>query len=48
LAIVNHIVGKEFESDKAVKVRIFGLIDHTHSAPAKFFEDAVVRDCLAD
>jgi hypothetical protein len=31
-----------------VELRVFGLVDHTHPAAAKFLDDAVVRDGLAD
>jgi len=27
---------------------VFGLVHHTHPAPAQSFEDAVVRDGLTD
>jgi hypothetical protein len=33
---LRHIVGDELQCDVAVQPRIFGLVDHTHSAPASF------------
>ena len=48
LRIVGEIVGKKFESDEAAEARVFGFVDDAHSATAEFFDDAVVRNCLAD
>ena len=31
-----------------MEARVFGLVDDAHAAAAKFFDDAVVRDSLAD
>jgi hypothetical protein len=42
------IVGQEFEGYKAVKVGVLCLVDNTHSSAAEFFDDAVVRDVMAD
>jgi hypothetical protein len=33
---------------QTVQARVFGLIAHTHAPVAKFFDDRVVRDGLAD
>ncbi len=46
--IARNFIGKKFENDEAVQPSIFGLIDHPHAAAAKFLDDAVVRDGLAD
>ena len=48
LRVVGEIVGEKFESDEAAEARVFGFVDDAHSATAEFFDDAVVRDCLAD
>jgi hypothetical protein len=48
LRVLRHIVGQEFESDKATKVGVLGLIDHAHPTAAELLHDAVVRDGLAD
>ena len=48
LRIVGDVIGKKFESDEAAELRVFGFVDDAHSAAAEFFDDAVVRDCLAD
>jgi hypothetical protein len=39
---------REFQRDRAAKLRVFGLIDDTHSAFAVFFNDAVMGNGLAD
>jgi len=39
---------QDFDGDKAVKVGITGLVDHTHPTLAKFLDDAVVRDGSPD
>jgi hypothetical protein len=48
LRIASEIVGEKFESDEAAKTRVFGFVDDAHSAAAEFFDDAVMRDRLAD
>src|ERR1700730_6015481 len=37
---------KKFESDKAAKPRVFGLVNDAHTATTELFEDAVVGDDL--
>jgi hypothetical protein len=48
LRVSGHVFWKKFESDKSVEASVLGLIDDTHPTAAEFFEDAVVRDGLAD
>src|SRR6516165_11154566 len=48
LWVFRKVIRKEFESNVAAKFGVFGLIDHTHSATTKLFDNAVVRDGLAD
>ena len=48
LRVVRHVIGQELQGNKAAEFGVFGLIDHTHAAPAEFLDDAVVRDGLAD
>ena len=45
---MSDIIGQEFESDTAVQTGIDGFVDHTHTAAAEFFEDAIVRKNLSD
>jgi hypothetical protein len=48
LAIAGKFFWQELQRDKAMQSCVFGLIDHAHPATAEFFEDAVVRNGLAD
>src|SRR5262245_28228641 len=48
LRIVGNLLRQEFQRDEAVKTDVLRLVDHTHPAAAEFFEDAVMRDGLAD
>ena len=48
LAIFGHFFGKEFQGDGAVQAGVFGFVDHAHAATAEFFENAVVRNGLAN
>ena len=43
-----QVLREELQRDKAMKLRVFGLIHHTHPTTAEFLNDAVVRDGLAD
>ena len=42
------IVREEFQGHEAAKFGVLSLIHHTHAAPAKLLDDAVVGDGLAD
>jgi len=48
LRVLRHIVSEEFQRNVAVQPRIFGFVHDAHPAAAKFLEDAVVGDGLAD
>src|SRR5437899_8124513 len=48
LWLLCHIVGQEFESNKATKVGVLGLINDPHTAAAQLLYDPVLRDGLAD
>jgi hypothetical protein len=39
---------QELERDEAVKASVFRFVHDTHAATAKFFDDAVVRNGLAN
>jgi hypothetical protein len=45
---LRQVVGEELQCDVAVQPRIFGLADHTHSAPAQLLDDAIVGNGLPD
>ena len=42
LAVLRQVFGQEFEGDEAVEAGILGLVNHTHTSAAEFFQDAVV------
>src|SRR6516225_11977956 len=48
LRILGYIVRQKFQRDVTVQPSILTFVDHTHSAPAEFFQHAVVRDGLSD
>src|SRR5208283_4347948 len=48
LRVTRQIVGQELQSNKAAKVGVLSLVDDTHSAATELFDDAVVRNGLAD
>ena len=35
-------------AESGVKPRVLGFVNHTHTATAQFFDDAVVRNRLSD
>ena len=39
---------KFIEGDEAAQFDVFSLVDHAHASAAKFLDNAVVRDGLAD
>ena len=48
LRVLGHVFGKKFERDKTTEGGILRFVDDTHAAAAELFDDAVVRDGLAD
>jgi hypothetical protein len=48
LAVVGEGIGKKFQSDKSVKPSVLGFVHHTHAATADCFQNAVMRNGLAD
>jgi hypothetical protein len=48
LRVFGNRVRQELQSDKAAEFDVFGFVDHTHPPATKFFDDAVVRDGLAE
>src|SRR5215469_16364380 len=45
---LEHNFHRNFQGNKSMEPCVLGLVHHTHAASAKSFEDAVVRDGLAD
>src|SRR5215472_10426329 len=48
MRVLGQAFRQEFQGDEAAKLRILGLVHHTHPATAKLFDDAVMRDGLSD
>ena len=48
LRVFGYVVRQELECHKAAEFQILSFVDHTHSAAAELFDDAVVRDGTAD
>jgi len=48
LRVTGNFFRQEFEGDEAMQPRILGLIHNAHSPATELFNNAVVRDGLAD
>ena len=48
LGIAGDFIGQEFEGDEALQAGVFRFVDDAHAATAELFDDAVVRDGLAN
>ena len=48
LSVFDDVIGQKLQGDKSVEGYVLGLVDDTHAATTKLFDDAVVRDGLAD
>ncbi len=48
LRVTRDLIRQELQGHETVQPSVLGLIDHAHSAAAELFNDAVVRDSLAD
>ena len=48
LRVFGQVCGQELQSYKAVEPGVLCLVNHSHSSAAEPFDDAVVRDGLAD
>src|SRR6266849_484158 len=48
LRVACQLLRKEFHGDRAAEARVFGSKDHTHTAAADFFQDAIMRNGLAE
>ena len=46
--IAGDVIGKKLQRNKAAKLGVFGLVNHTHSATAQLTDDTVVRNGLAE
>src|ERR1700724_1624752 len=48
MRVSGNIFRQELQGDEATKLRVPGLVNHAHAATAELFNNAVVRDGLAD
>ncbi len=48
LWVMSNFVRQEFQCNETLKLGVLGFVDDTHSTTAKLFDDAVVRDSLAN
>jgi hypothetical protein len=48
LWVMSNFVRQEFQRNETPKLGVLGFVDDTHSTTAKLFDDAVVRDSLAN
>ncbi len=48
LRVAGNFLGQKLERDETVKPRVFGFVDHAHTAAAQLLENAVVRNRLAN
>jgi hypothetical protein len=46
--IACEIFGEKFEGDEATEASVFGFVNNAHATAAEFFDDAVMREGLAD
>ena len=46
--VLGYIFAQKLQGDEATKLGVLSLVNDTHPAPAKFFDDAVVRNGLPD
>ena len=46
--VARQIFADELERNETVQPRVFGFVDHAHSASAELLDDAVVRERLTD
>ncbi len=48
LLVAGELPGKKLERYRAAQLRVLGLVDHTHPAPAELLDYSVMRDRFAD
>ncbi len=48
LAVLGKFYGQKLKRDEAAQLGVLSPVHHAHTAAAKFLEDAVVRNSLAD
>jgi hypothetical protein len=48
LSVASNFQRQKLQRHEAMQARVFSLVDHPHSSATELFEDAVMRDGLAD
>jgi len=48
LWVFGKVVGEEFQGNEPAKLGVLGFVNHTHTPTADLFQNAVVRNRLAD
>ena len=48
LGVFGYFVGQEFQGYETEELDVLSLVDDAHTAAAELFDDAIVRDGLAD
>jgi len=48
LRVFGDLIGEKLQRNETAQFRVFGLVDHAHTAAAEFLENVVVRDGLAN
>jgi hypothetical protein len=48
LGVFGHILGQKLQRNKAIEFDVLGFVHNAHPAAPELFEDAVVRNGLAD
>jgi hypothetical protein len=46
LRVFGYVIGEKFQRYEAVQPGVLGLIDDTHTAATKLFNDVIMRDGL--
>src|SRR5713101_6336180 len=48
LRVFGYVIGQELESNKPAEFYVLSLVNHTHPTATQLYNDAVVRNGLAD
>jgi len=48
LRVARDVLRQKFQRDEAAQARVFGFVNDAHASAAEFFDDAIVRNGLAD
>src|SRR5580704_1203396 len=48
MRVSGNVIREKLEGDEAMQPRVFSFVVHAHPATTEIFDDAIVRDSLAD